>query len=197
MYLISSWFLIWFASWSLFTFKVRWLFKQSPSKAYVIRGGYFISLFVFIYVYYYQLISPFTSQLIGATIISILIGLWIRFNRTLYINVKKDKDFFAWQAFNVLFQQAMILIGILMLRIIFKENYQNYHFGIIFFLGHLPILFLPWAKLKTIYIFYSLFAGIIFSYLINNYHYGLVISFVLHYLAYVLLIYYVKDEEKI
>lgn len=188
---------VWFISWGIFAFKIRWLFNDYPNIKFAIRGLYFVLIFIFIYVYFYQFVNTYSLQLITATIISICVSLLIRYNKPFFIKGEKNKNFYFWQTFNVLFQQTMVLISILLLKTKYGEDYNDYYFGIIFLLGHLPVLLISWANLKSFYIFYSLFAGIIFSFLINNFRYGLVISFMLHYLAYILLVYRVKDEEKI
>ena len=191
------WVITWYLIWGSFNYKVRWSLEQFRGKKYIGRGLFFLLSFVFVYFTFNKYTNSFAVQLVLATILANVVGLYLGFTKSFYNKFKKDRYFLAFQSFNVLFQQTMVVVAISMLQSFFGQDYKDYCFGIMFFVVHLPILFLPWAKLKGLYAIYSLFGGFIFSYLINNYQLGLVITFTLHYAMYVWSIYYIKDEEKI
>ncbi len=86
--------------------------------------------------------------------------------------------------FDIIFQQVLIFALVMELKKFFESKRQIvYWFTISFLIIHLPLVFIfGWYSL--IFIVPSLFAGILFSYLILNYQYGLLYSFIVHQIFY-------------
>lgn len=86
--------------------------------------------------------------------------------------------------FDISFQQVMIFVILKKLK---NQNLSDFlvirYFTVAFFIIHLPLIL--FFKLFSFYfIIPSLFAGVIFSYLMLKYSYGLAMSFFVHYLFY-------------
>jgi len=191
------WITIWYFVWGTFNIKLRWSLEQFKSKKYVGRGLFFLFAFLIIYFLYNRFLITYSAQLLISVIIANMIGVYLGFKNSFFKKFTKDRYFLLFQTFNILFQQSMVIASIYLIKNIFGDNYTHFHYGLWFFLVHLPVLFLPCARLRILYLIYSLFGGVIFSYTIANYQYGLIINFLFHYCVYIWTIYYIKDEEKI
>lgn len=191
------WIVIWYSVWGTFNAKLRWSLEQFKSRKYIGRGLFFLFSFLGIYFLYNNILVHNSTQLLVAVVTANIIGLYFGFNQKFFKKFSKDRYFLLFQTFNILFQQAMVIVSMNIIQRLFGSSYTHYHYGTWFFLVHLPVLLLPWAKLRVLYTLYSLFAGTIFSYTISNFQYGLVVNFLFHYCVYIWTIYYIKDEEKI
>lgn len=189
---VVIWWIVWI-SWNL----IRKFLEQLQSKKYIYWGLFFLPFSILIYLYYQQYLHSYLYQLLIATVSVNFLGMFLGTDKVFYTSIRKDRFFLLFQTFCILFQQIMVVSGILLLKLYFGDEYQDYYFGIWFFVMHSPIVFAKWAKLRYLYLTLSLLGGIAFSYLINNVKYGLILSFLLHYLLYVWTIYYLKDERKI
>ncbi len=193
---IIVWVTIWYLIWGFYNIKLRWSLEKFKKDKYIPRGLYFLTSFIVIYYIYKNFISEHILQLIYIFVVTNIIGLILTFNKNYSSKFKKDKLFTLFQSFNILYQQASILALIILIRN-FYPNYNDLYLGIFFGVIHLPLIFLPWAKLKYIIVLGCFVIGTLFSYLITNYKFGLSISFLIHYIYYAWEIYYLKDEEKI
>ena len=194
---VYLWFIIWFSVWGLFNIKVRWILEKFHSRKYTGRGLFFLFAFIITSFYFDTHVTKYLPQLLVGTLLANILGIFFAFFKNYYKKFAKDRFFLLFQTFNILFQQTMVVIAISILKIIFGQEYKDYYFGIWFFMAHLPVLFVPWAKLRYQYVIYALIGGIVFSYLINNISNGLIITFLTHFCIYIWVISYLKDEEKI
>lgn len=191
------WIILWFLVWGSFNIYFRWKSEELKSKKFIPRGLFFLISFLIVYYVYHPLITTYLSRMLVGLLITNLIGLFLTFDKSYYKSFVKDRFFILFQTFNILFQQTSILVAMLLLKNFIGAEYKDVVFGIFFMGIHFPLAFLPWAKLKYYILASCFFGGWLFSYLNFSYTNGIVFSFLIHYLLYVLEIYYLKDEEKI
>jgi len=137
------------------------------------------------------------QNLIIGTLCSVGIGLILSQTPTFYKRIRVGRYYPIFLPFNILFQQLFVVAGIYILQMMFMGRYYDFYFGILFTLVHLPVIFLKWARLRYLYLVFTLFCGTLFSFLIRNYEFGSLVSFMVHFIVYIPLIYYLRDERKI
>lgn len=194
---IITWVAIWFSAWGAFNYKLNWNKAKTFVQRYIITSLFFlISTIIAIYIFDILESSNLYLILIGS-IISMFLGTLLSNYYPFYKRIISGKYFLVSLVFDILFQQIMVIAGIKVLENYYRSGYLDLYFGILFMIGHLPIIFLKWAKMRYFYLIATLFGGTIFSYLINNYLNGPVYNFLIHYFVYICLFYYLKDERKI
>lgn len=191
------WIGLWFFVWGILNIYFRWKWEKYNSKKFVLRGLFFLISFFAVYYVFHFITIIYIYKIMTGLVIANFIGLFLSFDKDYYRNFTKDRFFILFQTFNILFQQASILIAMVLLKRFLGNQYSDIIFGLFFIGIHFPLAFLPWVKLKYWILASCFFGGWLFSYLNFNFHYGIVYSFLIHYLLYVLEIYFLKDEEKI
>lgn len=193
---ILYWILIWYLVWGIYNFYFRWAWEKFKSKKFIPRGLFFLASFFIVYYFFKNLLNPFMLHLTISFIVMNLIGLTLSLNKTYYHNFSKDRLFILFQSFNIIYQQASVVVGLVLIKSL-VTSYSDIYFGIFFGIVHLPLLFFKWVRLKYQVLVACFVIGCVFSFLINNFQYGVLISSLLHYLFYAWQIHYLKDEEKI
>lgn len=191
------WTILWIVVWSVFNLKIRWFLDKFNDERYIGRGVFFLISFFLTYILYSNLITSYIPQLLLAVILVNFIGVVLSLTPKFYAKFKKDRFFILFQTFNVLFQQTMVLVSILLLKNHLGYNYNNFYYGIWFFVMHIPILFAKWSRLRYLFLIYSLFGGLIFSFLFNSLSFGIIICFLIHFIVYIWSIYYIKTDKQI
>lgn len=193
---IIVWIFVWFLSWSIFNYKFNWNKAKTYTQRYILTSLFFtISTIVSYYIFGTSIIISTRPIFIGFIIsmsFGVLLSNYYPFNK----HIISGKYFLISLVFDILFQQIMVVSGILVLKNYFESNYLDFYFGILFMLVHLPIIFLRWAQMRYFYLIATLFGGTIFSYFVNNYLNGSTYNFLLHYFIYICVFYYLKDERK-
>jgi hypothetical protein len=194
---LTFWFLIWFAIWGVFNLFVRWPLEKFKSFKFAYRGVFFLLLFALIQFVFEGYLKPFHFQILISVLLVNAFGILVGFEKIFYKNFKKDRFFLLFQTFNILLQQAMVVVALGIITDTYGESYRDLRLGLIFLVAHFPIVLLPWAKMKYYLFASTFFAGMLFSYLIRTNTFGLVISFTIHFCLYIYLINKLKDERKI
>jgi len=191
------WSIIWFGIWGILNIYFKWKWEKLKSNKYIPRGLFFLLSYAITYYFFSNRLYVFSGYLLFSLLITNIIGIFLSFNKNYFSSFFKDRFFILFQTFNILFQQASILVLMLLLKDYLGKSYKDIYFGIIFFAIHTPLLLLPWAKLKYYLLIGCFFGGWLFSFLNFNFQYGIVYSFLIHYFVYVWEMYYLKDESKI
>lgn len=191
------WVIVWYLVWGIYNIYFRWSWEKFSSDKYLPRGLYFLLSFLIVFYVYKDIVLFHLLPLIVAFIVLNLIGLLLSFNKNYYKKFNKDRFFILFQSFNILYQQTSVVIALFLLKRLLVNNYSDLYFGLFFGTVHLPLLLLPWIKIKYPIVFGCFIIGYIFSFLIQNFNYGIILSSLLHYLFYAWQIHYLKDEEKI
>lgn len=194
---IEIWILVWFLIWGIFNGFFKWFSDRFSYKKFIPRGFFFLISFVVIYFKYESKLLPHITDLVIGFVAANIIGSILSVNKNFYKEFVKDRFFILFQSFNILFQQAMILVAFGILRNYLGHLYSHYFFGLFFLIIHLPIIFFRKMKLRYLILLYCLLGGITFSYLYTNYAMGIVYSFLIHFSLYIWMIYYVEDEKKL
>jgi len=158
---------------------------------------FFIFAFLVNFFVFKNILIPYLWVLILGFLVSSSIGLIFSNVKFLYKYIKSGRFFLLFHPFNILFQQSSVVIGIILLENYLHNSYQNYYFGVAFMILHFPVVFFKWAKLRWFYLAGTLLGGTLFSYLILNFSFGATLTYLIHYLIYVGIIYYLKDQNKI
>ncbi|MFZ3301548.1 MAG: hypothetical protein WA152_02435 [Microgenomates group bacterium] len=194
---IIIWVGLWYLVWGIYNVYFRWSWEKLKSKKYIPRGLYFLFSFFIIFIVFKDILFFYSDSLVLSLLATNLIGLILNYDRKYYKKFNKDRLFILFQSFNILYQQASIVVAIYLIKSLLANGYSDLYFGLFFGIIHLPLLFMPWIKLKYILVAGCFVIGTVFSYLILNYKFGLPTAFIIHYLYYAWEIYYLKDEEKI
>jgi hypothetical protein len=87
---------------------------------------------------------------------------------------------------DIIFQQSLIITLVLYLKKVSQNSKEVIKiFTIVFFLLHTPLIFI-FSLTGLVFIIPSLLAGVIFSYLILNYNFGILYSFLVHMVFYLI-----------
>jgi hypothetical protein len=191
------WMIIWYGTWIFFNTFLRWWTEKFKSKKFVPRSIFFSIITFALFIIYYPYLNKYLPQLIIGSVLSFLIGHLLHHIKIYYKGFKKDRLFIENQAFNVLFQQTMVVLGIQFLLKYLGGNYSDYHFGILFLIGHSLIIFASWSTLRYLVFPITFIGGLLFSYLAQNFEYGVVFNLLIHQFIYIIWLYNIKDEEKI
>lgn len=191
------WIVIWYIVWGTYNIYFRWSWEKFKVNKYIPRGLYFLLAFLIVFFIFKDITIFYTKGLLLSFLLLNIIGLILSFNKNYYKKFNKDRLFVLFQSFNILYQQTSVVVALFLIKRLLVNDYSDLYFGLFFGAVHLPLIFLPWIKIKYPVVFGCFIVGYIFSYLIQNYSYGITISSLLHYLFYVWQIHYLKDEEKI
>lgn len=193
---VAIWILIWFLVFGVWNGFFKWFLERLSYKKFIPRGLYFLLSFAIVYYKYENLIILHLSQLIIGFLIANFVGTLLSLNRNFYREFVKSRFFILFQSFNILFQQAMIISSIVILKNYLGIQYSHYFYGLFFTIVHLPILFFRKFKLRYLILIYCIFGGFMFSYLILNHPLGIILSFLLHFSLYIWMIYFLEDDRK-
>lgn len=193
---LLKWFFIWFLFWGSFNGFVRWQFEKQKRLIYILNWFFYAIIAVPLYFIFDNPLFNINQFLYGY-LFCITIGAILDHLPQYNKRIIKGKNFLEFHSSNLLLQQIFIVSGIFILSNYLGLEYKNFHFGVMFTLGHIPIILLKWVKLKYLYLLWTLVAGTLFSYLIINYEFGIFISTAIHCLSYTFLLYYLKNADKI
>lgn len=195
---IIFWFVIWFLIWTVFNVRFNWKKAKTKNDKYYVTSGFFFICSAIVFLTFRSFFAGNGIYLAAGFIFSVFIGIFFSDYHPYYKHIKNGRYFLIALAFDILMQQILIVVGLKFLTQYFGVDYKNFYFGIMLVLGHLPVVFLKWAKLRYLYLVLTFFGGTLFSYLINRYlGIGITASILIHYTLYVPIFYYLRDERKI
>ncbi|QQG41804.1 MAG: hypothetical protein HYV90_00625 [Candidatus Woesebacteria bacterium] len=195
---IAIWYVIWFLIWGIFNTRFNWKIAKTKKEKYYQTSFFFLLSSIAVYFIFENFLSKSIEPILLGFIITVGLGIFFSDYYPYYKHIKNGKYFLVSLAFDILLQQVMVVAGIKILNQYFGMNYNNLYFGVMFSAGHLPVIFLKWAKLRYFYLVLTFLGGIGFSFLINEIGgVGILISFLLHYSLYIPMFYYLQDERKI
>lgn len=172
--------LYWFVIWGIFNLVLRERNYGYSSGSRVTAIFFLISALiptVFLYQnYFYQISLVWLSTIIS---LSIFLILYRTFPHKLWYKSMQVKSL------DVCFQQ--IIIFALIQSFSTQLTTGAVAFGIFFGLIHIPIV-LSKVKRKYLYLFSSFIGGFVFYFLIINYDFGVVLSYIVHVIYYVLIL---------
>ena len=143
---IAVWILIWFFVWGIFNGFFRWFTQRFSYRRFVTHGFFFLLSFIVVYFKYERLLLPHIPDLIIGFVVANLIGSILSLNKNFYQTFVKDRFFLIFQSFNILFQQAMIIVSLSLLKNFIGSGYTDYIYGLFFVIVHLPIIFFKKRK---------------------------------------------------
>jgi hypothetical protein len=188
MGLYLYWFLTWFMVWGAYNVYFKWKIDVIKNEKHLFTSAYFLISSLVAYSLFAKSLL-FSYPLIVAFLISLFVGTFFSHFYPFIRHIKNGKYFLISLSFSILFQHIMINVGV---------NIEPKYFGFIFMAGHLPVIFLKWARYRYLYLVLTYFGGTDFSYLITKYSdTGVITSYMLHYLFYIPIFYYVQDERKV
>lgn len=188
---------LWFLTWGFFNVYYKWRFISKSYFGYLTTSGYFLISFFVTLLIYKNILQFQLFNLIISFVLCSLIGFAFLKSNYLKNMINNGKGFLLFHVFNILYQQAMVVVFISLMKNYYTNDYKDYYFGILFMLLHIPVIFLKWAKLRYLYLLLTLISGFIFSYLINTNSFGSGLSYLIHYVAYIFIILILKDKNKI
>ena len=193
------WILTWSVIWLVFNVYFKWRFYKLKTLGYIEFAIFFSINFAIIFLLFNKFLVGSIYQLLLGLIITNVIGIVFGSVVPLYKKIKRGRYFLVFHSFDILMQQSMIVAGVLILKNSLGQNYSDFFFGGLFLLAHFPIIFLKWLKpeVRYLYLILTFLGGALFSHLIVNTTLGVTISFLAHFLIYVVLIEFIKDERKI
>lgn len=190
------WILFYLAIWTLYNSYFKWKMYRAGKKQYLLSTIFFLLSAVAFNFIFYKYTRGSISTLILALIVSIGIGFFFSTFFPFYKHIKNGRYFLVSMPSDIFFQQLMIITAIKILSQYFGANYIDLYFGLFFALTHLPIIFFKWARLRYLIVILTLIGGTAFSYLIrNNGQTGVFASSLLHFLMYIPIFYYLRDER--
>lgn len=182
------WYLIWFVIWGVFNYKYNWNLAKTKKQRYITPTLFFVASTILLFILFPLFLSKKLYPLATGALFSIFLGIFLSNYYPFYKHIKNGRYFLIALVFDIFFQQTMVVVGV--------NIFSN--FGLFFMLAHLPVLLLKWAKLRYVYLILTFFGGTAFGYLIPHFgNLGIVISFLIHYMLYVPIFYYLRDERKI
>lgn len=188
------WILLWAIIWTFFNLFIKWYYKKSSGSQYILNSIFFLISSTIVYFVFKNYFSA-VNHLIYAALICILLAIILGSIPKFYSKIKKGRYFLVTKSVDIFMQQLFVLSAVAILTQIYKSGYHDYYFGIIFMSVHFPIIFLKWSKFRYLFLFLTLIGGAVFSYLIRNYYAGMFLSYLLHFAAYIPVIYFLKNED--
>lgn len=182
------WLFLWFSTWILYNllFK-KWLKANKNLTLY--RATYFIIPTLISISTFRGFITPKLIYLFLGFLLTSFLGLLIHQYKFLNRNIETRISFLYSLPFNLMFQQVMFVSAIYIVQDI------NIYVGLLGVIAHLPIILLKWVKLKYLYLLLIFVGCTSFYSIVRNINYGVVISFLVHYSAYLGFLIYLKNDE--
>ncbi len=191
------WIIDWVIVWYIVNLPLKRINLTGGFRGYIIGSFYFLSATLISFRIFKNYL-PDSSKYFLPLLITIIIGILLSRTPIFYRNIKKGRYFLIFHPFNILYQQVMVVAGFSILTSIFKLQYNDFFYGLFFFIIHSPIIFIKQSKLRYYYLFFALFGGTLFSILLRDLpNTGYIYTFLIHSFAYILVVYYLKDETKI
>jgi hypothetical protein len=201
------WIFLWIILWSIYLFIESE--TQTNPKSHLLISAYFLFssvLVIIVFKDYLKFVIPKKMSFapFAAFLMSIAFSLILYYALNTYFQMPQElisimstsiKDHFALQGsflvskfLEVLFQQTLIILltGFFTIRMRLSMKKTLFYFLIVFGTLHLLGLFVS-GIFGGVFLIGSIFAAMIFPYLISRVEYGFVYSYIIHYLFHVLI----------
>jgi len=201
------WLFIWIILWAIYLF-IESETKTNP-QGHLLTSAYFLlssALIIFIFKDYLKFVIPKKMSIVPflAVLLSIAFSFVIYYHLTINFQMPQElsfltestiKDHFSLQGnfiintfFEILFQQTLIILltGFFTIRMKLSMKKTLFYFLIVF--GTLHLIGLSVSGIYgSIFLIASIFASLIFPYLISRIEYGFVYSYIIHFLFHTLI----------
>src|SRR3989338_3599688 len=179
---MNSWIIIWIVLWGTVMGLPNYLYKRYKvtyyERCWQHTLFFILSLVILFIVYKNQFFSYFNGFSLSHILIIVGLFLLYFFIPAIYKNILYSrKEILRYQLpkfFEILFQQICFLGGLLTFGI------SPASFGILFFIVHIPVIFLLPKKFALFPIIASLLGGLLFAYLQSYGIFGFFISLFIH-----------------
>lgn len=194
---ILKWVIVWFIIWCSYNrvFKE----KKITNRGQLIISLFFLTSFILTAILFKLssiLLILLSIPLIVAITISIIV--FVSQNKGLLHLKHKPTLYLFATSFNVLYQQTMIFILVDLISNFISNNlYTVLFLGFFFGLVHSPVLLMKEIKIRKEVFTLSIFAGAVFAFIMLNFKFGIIYSFILHFSFYIYKSFTLKDEATI
>lgn len=196
------WFLFWFLGWGGFYALPR--NRRDYIKNFGIISGYFLIVSLIIMFYFHDILAPIYANLTLLPIV--LLGIFFLFIFLQYFFSNKylrkpvellekfyshiaflslDYRFLVSKSFDILYQQLLIIVLVFLLSNLgLNIILISIIFAIMFGFGHIAIIKMYKGFFGKLIFFAAIVSSFLFPYLILNFKYGFVYTYIIHWLFY-------------
>jgi len=195
------WILFWLVGWSgIFILPKRW---SDYIKNYIIISIYFFAVSILILYIFHDIIQPIFNSITIFPFVILVLFFLINFLSYYFSNnflkrpvellgkysgvdfLKLDYRYLLSKSFEILYQQVLIIVLVLILHgFEISLIYITIIFAVMFGFGHIPALRLHKDIFGLIIFLAALSSSFLFPYLILNFKYGFIYTYIAHWLFY-------------